>query len=238
MPRTDRTRAALVLWGGWLVVTGGAFSLGQGIIHPYYTVALAPAIGAIVGIGATRLWNGRSHPAARAASSSSFAATAWWAYVLLGPHARLASRAADVRVARRHRGQRCCSSRARRPRCARGAGAIAAAAVDHRSRRARPRTRCRRPSASRTAGAIPAAGPPRREPAVRSRRRRRWRSAAGGGQSAEPAASSATRSAMPTAASSSRRRGAAGRGARTRAAARRGGGVRRTAQRLDRVERR
>ena len=51
-PRTDRTRAALVLWGGWLLVTGVVFSFGQGIIHAYYTVALAPAIGALVGIGA------------------------------------------------------------------------------------------------------------------------------------------------------------------------------------------
>ncbi|MDQ1460425.1 MAG: hypothetical protein QOI08_1909, partial [Actinomycetota bacterium] len=51
--RTDRTRAALALWGGWLILTGAAFSLGQGIIHEYYSVALAPAIGAIVGIGAT-----------------------------------------------------------------------------------------------------------------------------------------------------------------------------------------
>ena len=38
--------------GGWLVVTAAVFSLGQGIIHPYYSVALAPAIGALVGIGA------------------------------------------------------------------------------------------------------------------------------------------------------------------------------------------
>ena len=50
-PRTDRTRAALLLWGGWLVVTGAVFSFGQGVIHTYYTVALAPAIGALVGIG-------------------------------------------------------------------------------------------------------------------------------------------------------------------------------------------
>ena len=35
------------------LVTGAAFSFGQGIIHQYYTVALAPAIGAVVGIGAT-----------------------------------------------------------------------------------------------------------------------------------------------------------------------------------------
>src|SRR4051812_11314002 len=39
--RTDHTRAALVVWGGWLLVTALAFSLGEGIIHEYYTVALA-----------------------------------------------------------------------------------------------------------------------------------------------------------------------------------------------------
>jgi 4-amino-4-deoxy-L-arabinose transferase-like glycosyltransferase len=50
-PVPDRTRAALVLWGGWLLMTGIAISLGKGIIHPYYTVALAPAIGAVVAIG-------------------------------------------------------------------------------------------------------------------------------------------------------------------------------------------
>ena len=84
MPRTDRTRAALLLWGGWLFVTGAAFSLGQGIIHPYYTVALAPPIGALVGIGATRLWHGRRHPAARVVLAVAFAATVGWSYVLLG----------------------------------------------------------------------------------------------------------------------------------------------------------
>ncbi len=84
MPRTDRTRAALLLWGGWLVVTAGAFSLGQGIIHPYYTVALAPAIGALVGIGATRCWNGRRNRYALGALVAAFAATVVWSYVLLG----------------------------------------------------------------------------------------------------------------------------------------------------------
>src|SRR6266545_3992502 len=37
-PRTDRVRAAFVLWGGWLLVTVAAFSQMQGIFHPYYTV--------------------------------------------------------------------------------------------------------------------------------------------------------------------------------------------------------
>ena len=48
--RIDRTRAAFLLWGGWLVVTAATFSLMAGIFHAYYDVALAPAIGALVGM--------------------------------------------------------------------------------------------------------------------------------------------------------------------------------------------
>ena len=51
-PRTDRTRAALILWGGWLLVTGLVLDYMRGTVHPYYTVALAPAIAALVAIGA------------------------------------------------------------------------------------------------------------------------------------------------------------------------------------------
>ena len=54
--RTDRLRAAMLVWGGWLLVTGATFSLAKGIIHPYYTAALAPALGAVVGIGGAELW--------------------------------------------------------------------------------------------------------------------------------------------------------------------------------------
>ena len=68
-PRTDRVRAAFILWGGWLVVTGIVFSLGKGIIHPYYSVALAPAIGALVGMGAGMLWKRRHDVKARARCS-------------------------------------------------------------------------------------------------------------------------------------------------------------------------
>lgn len=82
-PRTDRNRAALVLWGGWLVVTGVVFSLMQGIFHAYYNVALAPAVGAVVGVGAAVLWR-RDNLVARAALAVATGVTAWWAWTLLG----------------------------------------------------------------------------------------------------------------------------------------------------------
>jgi 4-amino-4-deoxy-L-arabinose transferase-like glycosyltransferase len=81
--RTDRTRAALGLWGGWLLVTALAFSFGQGIIHEYYSVALAPAIGAIVGIGATTFWARRDNPLVRVFLGFVIAVTALWSFVLL-----------------------------------------------------------------------------------------------------------------------------------------------------------
>jgi 4-amino-4-deoxy-L-arabinose transferase-like glycosyltransferase len=82
-PRTDRARAALLLWGGWLLVTAVVFSFGQGVIHTYYTVALAPAIGALVAIGGALLWPHRRSPAARALAAVTIGGTAAWAYVLL-----------------------------------------------------------------------------------------------------------------------------------------------------------
>jgi 4-amino-4-deoxy-L-arabinose transferase-like glycosyltransferase len=84
--RTDRTRAAALLWGGWVLVTGLVFSYMNGIIHPYYMVALAPGIAALVGIGAAAWWQARpgSWPlAGRIAAASGVLASAVWAYILL-----------------------------------------------------------------------------------------------------------------------------------------------------------
>ena len=82
-PRTDRTRAALVLWGGWLIVSGIVFSFGSGVIHTYYTVALAPAIAALVAIGARMAWERRSDRRVLAVTGAALVASAGWAYVLL-----------------------------------------------------------------------------------------------------------------------------------------------------------
>ena len=83
-PRMDRTRSAAILWGGWLVLTGLVFSYMSGIIHPYYTVALAPAVGALTGIGAAVLWRDRHTVFARVTMAAMLAVTAGWAWVLLG----------------------------------------------------------------------------------------------------------------------------------------------------------
>ncbi|HEY8201673.1 MAG TPA: glycosyltransferase family 39 protein [Actinomycetota bacterium] len=83
-PRTDGRRSAVLLWGGWLLVTMAVFSFAKGIFHPYYTVALAPAIGALVGIGTVTLWEHRSELEARIALAVTLAATAVWSWMLLG----------------------------------------------------------------------------------------------------------------------------------------------------------
>ena len=81
-PRTDRTRAALLLWGGWLVVTALVFSFMKGIFHPYYTVALAPAVAAVLAMCTRELWRDRGL-AARLVLAAMLAGTGVWSFVLL-----------------------------------------------------------------------------------------------------------------------------------------------------------
>jgi 4-amino-4-deoxy-L-arabinose transferase-like glycosyltransferase len=82
--RTSGTRAALMLWGGWLLVTAGILSFMGGTVHPYYAVALAPAIAAIVGIGSVELWRGRAYWPARIVLAVTVLAGSAWSAVLLG----------------------------------------------------------------------------------------------------------------------------------------------------------
>lgn len=82
-PRTDPLRAGMILWGGWLLGTGLVFSYMSGIIHPYYTVALAPGIAGVAGISVAQLWRRRGHVAARITLAVLSAVTGVWAFVLL-----------------------------------------------------------------------------------------------------------------------------------------------------------
>ncbi|WP_370066205.1 ArnT family glycosyltransferase [Mycobacterium sp. MAA66] len=82
-PRTDLSRSAVLLWGGWLLVTGAVFSFMDGTVHPYYNLALAPAVAALVGISVTELWRRRDARAARAVLATMLAVTGVWAFALL-----------------------------------------------------------------------------------------------------------------------------------------------------------
>ena len=82
-PRTDTRRAAYLVWGAWLVVTGLTFSLMAGIFHAYYTVALAPAVAALVGMGAAEAWERRDRAMGAITLAVATAATAVWGFVLL-----------------------------------------------------------------------------------------------------------------------------------------------------------
>ncbi|MFC1432962.1 ArnT family glycosyltransferase, partial [Streptacidiphilus sp. N1-3] len=81
--RTDRQRAAFVLWGIALLTTFLTFSLMKGIFHPYYNVALAPYIAALVGMGSVLLWQRRQSWFGSATLALAVGATAVWSYVLL-----------------------------------------------------------------------------------------------------------------------------------------------------------
>ena len=151
-PRTDRLRAADVLWGGWTLVTGLVFSFMSGTIHPYYTVALAPgdrgagrrsAAGAVVAPG--RLL-ARVMLALMVAATAAGASCCW-------PGRRSRSRGcAGRRRARRAGGRRLLAGAAAAPD--RLAGVVAAVltglAGSARTRWRRPRSRT--PAASRAVG--------------------------------------------------------------------------------------
>ncbi|MGB6069898.1 MAG: glycosyltransferase family 39 protein [Rhodococcus sp. (in: high G+C Gram-positive bacteria)] len=83
-PRTDVQRASLIVWGSWLLVTGLTFSFMAGIFHSYYTVALSPAVAALVGIGSVVLWRQRERYWVRIAMAVAVASTVAMAWVLLG----------------------------------------------------------------------------------------------------------------------------------------------------------
>lgn len=82
-PRTDPHRAQYLVWGGWLIGTAGVFSFMSGLYHDYYTVALAPAVAALVGIGAADLWRRRQNTRALIVLAATTAVTGGWAWVLL-----------------------------------------------------------------------------------------------------------------------------------------------------------
>ncbi|MFF0108880.1 ArnT family glycosyltransferase [Streptomyces hirsutus] len=81
--RTDLARGSFLVWGGSLLVTVVVFSYMAGIFHEYHTVALAPYLAALVGMGSAVLWERRRSVAASLGLATAATATAAWGYVLL-----------------------------------------------------------------------------------------------------------------------------------------------------------
>ncbi|WEG11219.1 glycosyltransferase family 39 protein [Pullulanibacillus sp. KACC 23026] len=81
--RKNRAMPALLIWAGTFFVTGIVFSFGSGTIHSYYTVALAPALAAMIGISIDVIWPKRHTWVPRIGLALATFATAAWAFELL-----------------------------------------------------------------------------------------------------------------------------------------------------------
>jgi len=57
LPVESPLHKVLILWGIWLITCLVLFSVISGIFHAYYTVILAPALAALVGVGFAYIWN-------------------------------------------------------------------------------------------------------------------------------------------------------------------------------------
>ena len=57
LPIESGVHKGLILWGGWLLTCVVFFSMVSGIFHAYYAIMLAPALGAMVGIGFAQLYH-------------------------------------------------------------------------------------------------------------------------------------------------------------------------------------
>ena len=80
-PRTDLVRAGAVLFGVWLVVDALVLTLMNGMVHPYYSLSIAPPIAALFALGVQQLWVRRESPSYRTAFAVLVATTGvfvWW----------------------------------------------------------------------------------------------------------------------------------------------------------------
>jgi 4-amino-4-deoxy-L-arabinose transferase-like glycosyltransferase len=84
-PRTDLTRGAAILFGGWLLVDGLVLSFMKDMPHPYYCLSLAPAVAAMFAIGIHEMWRNRASLLHRIGLAAMLLITGGWSAVILGP---------------------------------------------------------------------------------------------------------------------------------------------------------
>lgn len=85
LPGNATGRAGWFLWGCWLLAVGLVLSYDNGIMHPYYTTEMAPAIAALTGAGVTLLWKHYRSPAGYTwlLLPAAVVLTAAWAWVVV-----------------------------------------------------------------------------------------------------------------------------------------------------------
>jgi 4-amino-4-deoxy-L-arabinose transferase-like glycosyltransferase len=82
--RRDRLRAAVILWGTWLLTLGTVFSVGR-YLNSYYVAALSPATAALCGVGVALFWRERHRQPARIGLAAGVLSSAGYgAYLLSG----------------------------------------------------------------------------------------------------------------------------------------------------------
>lgn len=80
-PRTDPVRAGAVLFGGWLLIDALVLTLMHGMVHPYYSLSIAPPVAAMFALGVQQLWERRESAGYRIAFATLLAGTGlvvWW----------------------------------------------------------------------------------------------------------------------------------------------------------------
>ncbi len=80
-PRTDPVRAGAILFGGWLGVDALVLTLMHGMVHPYYSLSIAPPVAAMFALGVGQLWARRESAWYRGALATTLLATGvfgWW----------------------------------------------------------------------------------------------------------------------------------------------------------------
>ena len=241
---TDRTRAAVIIWGGWLLVTGARAQLRRRH-HPHLLHGRAGPGDRGAGRHRRRvvLWrHARRRRRPAGAGRRRRSSPACWSYDAAAPHAGLApvARLRCVLIASRRSRRRRCSCRPARLRrglvavaavagvVALGGGSAAYALDDRvdRAHRLAPRRPDRRAASGGFGGRGRSAASRRRRPgpAVAGRRPRRPAGGSGGGSGGRPGGSRRLR----PAAAAGRRRRPTGRRHRRR---RRTGGARRRRRR-------
>jgi 4-amino-4-deoxy-L-arabinose transferase-like glycosyltransferase len=86
-PRTDLTRAAVILFGGWLIIDGLVLSFMHGAIHAYYCLSIAPPVAAMFAIGVHELWLNRETCWYRTGLAILIGGTGVWSWLILGRNA-------------------------------------------------------------------------------------------------------------------------------------------------------